>query len=138
MNIGGALGTIGSEAIGSYPWGVMVAKICNFHLPEDKQVTQTDTGSVVMEKIVAMEDKVQVAILTMDIGNLEGFDSSSSRGVNVVKTAAVCIALAMVVIGVMATFMYSSEEGGLDVEVLKTVLGAGTELVKMLLGIDGA
>lgn len=138
MNIGGALGTIGSEAIGSYPWGVMVAKICNFHLPESNQVTQTDTGSAVMEKIVAMEDKVQVAILTMDIGNLDGFDSSSSRGVNVVKTAAVIIALAMVVIGVMATFMYSTDEGGLDVEVLKAVLNTGTELVKMLLGIDGA
>ncbi|MNY30381.1 hypothetical protein D3C86_1644880 [compost metagenome] len=98
----------------------------------------TDTGDEVMGKIVAMEDKTQVTILTMDIGNLEGFDPSSSRGVNVMKTGAVIIALAMVVIGGMSTFMYSSEEGGMDAEVLNSIFSTGMELVKLLLGIQGA
>ena len=138
MNIGGALGTIGSEAIGAYPWGGMVVKICNFHLPEDKLITITDTGDEVLGKIVAMEDKTQVSILTMDIGNLEGFGATSSRGVNVMKTGAVIIALAMVVIGAMSTFMYSSEEGGMDAEVLNTIFNTGMELVKLLLGVQGA
>lgn len=138
MNIGGALGTIGSEAIGTYPWGGMVVKICNFHLPEDKLIAITDTGDEVLGKIVAMEDKTQVSILTMDIGNLEGFDTQSSRGVNVMKTGAVIIALAMVVIGAMSTFMYSSEEGGMDAETLNTIFSTGMELVKLLLGVQGA
>lgn len=138
MNIGGALGVLGAEAIGTKSWGGMVVKICNYHLPEDKLVALTDTGDEVMGKIVAMEDKTQVAILTMDIGNLEGFDPSSPRGVNVMKTGAVIIALAMVVIGGMSTFMYSSEEGGMDAEVLNSIFSTGMELVKLLLGIQGA
>jgi hypothetical protein len=138
MNIGGALGVLGSEAIGTKSWGGMIVKICNFHLPDDKLVTLADTGDQVMEKIVVMEDKTQVAILTMDIGNLEGFGSSSSRGVNIMKAGAVIIALAMVVIGAMSTFMYSSEEGGMDVETLNTIFSTGMELVKLLLGAQGA
>lgn len=133
MNIGGALGNIGTDTIGTYPWGKMVAKICNFHLPEDKLVSLEDTGDVVMEKIVAMDDRIQVAILTME---LAGFDTS--RGGSLLKTAAVIIALAMVVIGASSTFMYSSEEGGMDVEVLNTIFNTGTELIKMLLGVSGA
>jgi hypothetical protein len=138
MNIGGALGTIGTATIGAYPWGAMVVKICNFHLPEDKLITLEDTGELVLGKIVAMEDKVQVAILTMDIGSVEGFESSGARGVSMMKTAAVCIALAMVAIGTLSTFMYSSEEGGMDVEVLNTIFDTGMELVKLLLGVPGA
>lgn len=138
MNIGGALGTIGTATIGAYPWGVMVVKICNFHLPEDKLITLDDTADLVLGKIVTMDDKIQVAILTMDIGHLEGFETSSSRGVSVMKAGAVIIALAMVVIGAMSTFMYSSEEGGMDVEVLNTIFDTGMELVKLLLGVQGA
>jgi hypothetical protein len=138
MNIGGALGVLGSEAIGTKSWGGMIVKICNFHLPDDKLVTLTDTGDEVMGKVVAMDDKVQVTILTMDIGNLDGFDPSSSRGVNVMKAGAVIIALAMVVIGAMSTFMYSNEEGGMDVQVLNSIFSTGMELVKLLLGVQGA
>lgn len=133
MNIGGALGTIGNQAIGTFPWGEMVAKICNFHLPEDKLVTVTDTGSMVMEKIVAMEDKVQIAILTMDIGSLEGVDSSSSRGVNLMKAGSVIVALAMVVIGFYAS--YDPNSAAWDKEVLASVFEAGKELIQLLLGM---
>ncbi|MND25669.1 hypothetical protein D3C81_144510 [compost metagenome] len=133
MNIGGALGTIGNQTIGTFPWGEMVAKICNFHLPEDKLVALTDSGSAVMEKIVAMEDKIQIAILTMDIGNLEGVESSSSRGVNVMKTGAVITALAMVVIGVMAS--WDPNAASWDKETLSSVFEAGKELISLLLGM---
>lgn len=137
MNIGGALGTIGSNAIGAYPWGEMIVKICNFHLPVDKLVTATDTGDEVLGKIVGMDDSVQIVILTMDIGNPEGLTTGANR-TSLMKTAAVIIALAMVVIGSFTTFMYSSEEGGMDAEVMQSIFNAGTELVKLLLGIDGA
>jgi len=114
----------------------MVAQICNFHLPADKKVALTDTGSGVMEKIVAMEDSVQIAILTMDIGNLEGVESSSSRGVNVLKTVGVVGGLAMVVIGVLAS--WDTELGTWDKETLDSVLQTGWEFVKLLLGMNGA
>jgi hypothetical protein len=136
MNIGGALGTIGNQTLGTYSWGSMVAQICNFHLPQDKQVALTDTGSGVMEKIVAMEDAVQIAILTMDIGNLEGVESSSSRGGNVLKTVGVVSGLAMVVIGVITS--WDTELGTWDKETLSGVFSAGWEFVKMLLGSSGA
>lgn len=136
MNIGGALGTIGNQALGTYPWGDMVAKICNFHLPKDKQIALTDTGSGVMEKIVAMEDSIQIAILTMDIGNLEGVESSSSRGVNLLKTVGVVGGLAMVVIGVLSS--WNSELGSWDSETLKSVWETGTEILKLILGMEGA
>lgn len=136
MNIGGALGTIGNQTLGTYSWGSMVAQICNFHLPADKQVALTDTGSGVMEKIVAMEDSVQIAILTMDIGNLEGVESSSSRGVNILKTVGVVGGLAMVVIGLLAS--WDTELGTWDKETLDSVLQTGWEFVKLLLGMNGA
>ena len=136
MNIGGALGTIGNQSLGAYPWGGMVAQICNFHLPVDKQVTLADTGSLVMEKIIAMEDGVQLAILTMDIGNLEGVESSSSRGVNLMRAGAVITGLAMVVIGIYASWDPNGE--GFNWETLGPIFEFGKELFKLLWGDIGA
>lgn len=110
MNIGGALGTIGNEPIGSYPWGELVAKICNTHLPADGQIALTDTGSEVMGKIVIMEDKIQITILTLDIGSIDGACAVTDK-TNHVKVAAVIISLAMATIGFVITFIYNTAGG---------------------------
>ncbi|MNY70101.1 hypothetical protein D3C86_2081640 [compost metagenome] len=69
----------------------------------------------------------------MDIGNLEGVDSSSSRGVNVMKAGSVIVALAMVVIGCYAS--YDPNGAAWDKETLASVFEVGKELIQVLLGM---
>ena len=108
MNIGGALGTIGTEQLKAYPWGPTVVAIVNTHLETTDHISLTDTGNLVVEKILSLEDDVQNSLLAIDIGPLEGAISLNEHKNNYRGAIVVIFAVGLVV---MALFITVGQSG---------------------------
>lgn len=109
MNIGGALALVGRDLLSSVSWGETVIGVCNVQLSDANQILITDTGNQAIAKLYTLEDGVQIKVLSIELGSLDGINDPHDKTPHV-KLGAVMLSLCMAVIGVFITFMYSGGE----------------------------